>query len=350
MPCIDLHTHILPRTWPDWTTRSGYPGWIHLDHLASGNACMCRSDAGGGVTKFREIEPTCWDPSVRLSQMDKAGVDVQVLSTVPVMFSYWAKAGDAYDLSRLLNDHIAGVCRGSPATSRSGLRRFEGLGTVPMQDPALACRELERCVKALGLRGVQIGTHVEGKNLDEPAIVEVLAHAASLGASVFVHPWDMLAGERMTRYWTPWLVGMPAESALAIASMIFGGIFDALPTLRVCVAHGGGSFPATVGRLSHGRACRPDLFPLASRDPREYLARGDVPARFWVDSLVHDPQVLGLIVSQFSASRVALGSDYPFPLGEESAGLLIRSMERELGATKTAALLGGAAMSFLGMA
>ncbi len=165
---------------------------------------------------FREIESNCWDPAQRLEECDAAGVPVQVLSTVPVMFSYWAKPEHGLDLSRFLNDHLAAVVRGSP-------RRFAGLGTVPMQDVTLAVRELERCVRELGLAGVQIGSHVNGANLGDPALFPVFEAAAELGAAVFVHPWDMLGGARMEKYWLPWLVGMPAEVALAICSLIFCG-------------------------------------------------------------------------------------------------------------------------------
>jgi aminocarboxymuconate-semialdehyde decarboxylase len=184
-PVIDLHTHILPERWPDWTARSGYAGWIELAHERPGCARMQQTLPGGGRQSFREIHANCWDPLTRLNEMDARSVDIQVLSTVPVMFSYWALAPDALDLARLLNDHIAEVCRAHPG-------RFIGLATLPMQDPALACRELERCVNQLGLAGIEIGTHVNGQNLDTPGIEEVLAHAALLNAAVFVHPWDML--------------------------------------------------------------------------------------------------------------------------------------------------------------
>lgn len=339
---IDLHTHILPERWPDWTKRSGYPGWAALEHTKPGCGRMCRTLAGGGRQFFRDVESNLWSADVRRREMAASGVTVQVLSTVPVMFSHWAKARDAYDLHRLLNDHIAGIVASHVAPG-GGVRPFEGLGVLPLQDSELACRELERCVGELGLLGVQIGTHVEGKNLDDPLLRPVLARAAELGASVFVHPWDMLGGERMALYWMPWLVGMPTETTIAIMSMMFGGVLDELPTLRVCFAHGGGSFAGTLGRIEHGFECRRDLFPAAARHPREYLKA----RRFWVDSLVHDAASLRHLIGIMDASRIALGSDYPFPLGENRPGALIESLS-ELSAGDRDLLLSGAAMQFLG--
>ncbi len=322
---IDLHTHILPRAWPDWTAKSGYAGWVSLAHddpgCPVGCARMVQSLPGGGTKFFRDVQPNLWDPGVRLEQMDATGVHAQVLSTVPVMFSTWARAQDAHDLHRLLNDHIAEVCRAEPD-------RFFGLACIPLQDPELACRELSRAVSELGLRGVQIGTHVNGLNLDHPTLRPVLAHAARLDACVFVHPWDMLGGDRLTNYWMPWLVGMPTETTIAIMSVLFAGILDELPDLRLCFAHAGGSFPGTLGRIRHGYQCRRDLFPPAARDPVAYLrdAASGVPARFWVDSLTHDAAALSHIIELFGTSRVALGSDYPFPLGEDRPGELISTL------------------------
>lgn len=349
MQKIDLHTHILPEKWPDWTRKSGYPGWVFLEHHGPGCARMMKSD-GAGAKPFREIDARTWDPRVRLDDMERAGVGAQVLSTVPVMFSYWARAQDAYDLGRLLNDHIAEVVRAHPG-------RFYGLATLPMQDPALACRELERCVKDLGLRGVQIGSHVERPpagpggdwNLDEPAVVQVLACAEAMRACVFVHPWDMMGKEEMPRYFLPWLVGMPAEGSRAICSVIFGGVLERLPGLRIGFAHGGGSFPGTVGRIEHGFQVRPDLCAVGTkRSPRDYLARGSTPARFYVDSLVHDPEALRTILRLMGPERVALGSDYPFPLGEKTPGALIESMADLAPGTRDR-LLSGTAQEFLGL-
>ena len=328
MLTIDLHTHILPRDWPDMQARTGYPGWIRLEHHEPGRAKMLK-----GATCFRQIEANCWDPAVRLRECDAQGVDVQVLSTVPVMFSYWARPQDALDLSRLLNDHLAEVVRAHP-------RRFVGLGTIPLQDPQLACAELERCVRELGLRGVQIGSHVNQWNLDQAELFPVFARAAELGAAVFVHPWDMMGQEQMPKYWLPWLVGMPAETARAICSLIFGGVLERLPGLRVAFAHGGGSWPFTLGRIAHGWQVRPDLCAVDNqRDPREYVGK------FWVDALVHDPAALRFLVELVGARRVALGTDYPFPLGEEPAGSTIRAAGFE--PQVEALLRGGAALELL---
>jgi aminocarboxymuconate-semialdehyde decarboxylase len=347
---IDLHTHILPREWPDLDAKYGYGGFVRLDHY---KPCCARMMIGDRV--FREITDNVWDPKRRIEECDRERISMQVLSTVPVMFSYWAKPADALDLSRRLNDHIAKVVRNHP-------KRFAGLATIPLQDPDLAAIELERCVRELGLRGAQIGTHVDANphsgrvdtlNLDNASFQPVWSAAEQLGAAIFVHPWDMFGKERMPKYWLPWLVGMPAETSLAICSMIFGGVFDRFPKLRVAFAHGGGAFPFTIGRIEHAFHVRPDLVSTENKtNPRKYLARFDhrevIPARFYVDSLVHDAGALRMLLNLFGARRVALGSDYPFPLGEAHPGELIQSM-KELSAKDKSRLFSGTAREFLGM-
>lgn len=328
---VDIHTHILPKDLPRWKEKFGYGGFIQLDHHKPCCARMMKDDG----TFFREIEENCWDGKARIHDCDRDGIDLQVLSTIPVLFSYWTKPQDGYDLSRFLNDHLAGVVREHP-------QRFAGLGTLPMQDSKLAIEELERCRKELGFRGVQIGSHVNGKNLNDPSVVEVLTAAQDLDACVFVHPWDMLGGERTSRYWMPWLVAMPTEVTIAICSMIFGGVFEKLPKLRIAFAHGGGSFPGTLGRIQHGFEARPDICAVDNpHPPKKYLER------IYVDSLVHDPEQLRLLLEVFGEKRIALGTDYPFPLGEETPGRLIEKMD--LSATTKERLLSGTALEWLGM-
>jgi len=326
---IDLHTHILPKSWPDLASRYGYGGWVALEHH---EPCRARMLLDGKV--FREIDENCWLAQRRLEECDRDGVHVQVLSTVPVMFSYWAKPRDTLDLSRILNDQLAETVACYP-------RRFIGLGTVPLQAPDLAVDELTRCVRDLGFPGIQIGTHVGDRNLDDPEIFPVLEAAERLGAAVFVHPWDMLAPERMSKYWLPWLVGMPTETTLAMCSMIFGGVLERLPKLRVGFAHGGGSFAGGFGRIKHGFHARPDLVAVDNPHPPDaYLNR------MYVDSLTHDADALRLLLRLHGADRVALGSDYPFPLGESPPGALISSMP-DIDAATRQRLLHATALEFL---
>jgi aminocarboxymuconate-semialdehyde decarboxylase len=328
---IDVHTHILPETWPDLRERYGYGGWVRMEHHKPCCARMMIDDRF-----FREVEENCWSPEARIRECDHEHVDVQVLSTVPVMFGYWAKPDDAHDLSRMLNDHIASVVERSPS-------HFVGLGTLPMQAPELAVRELERCVGELGMAGIEIGSHINDWNLDEEALFPVYEAAESLGAAIFVHPWDMMGKEKMPRYWLPWLVGMPAETSLAICSILFGGVLERFPNLRFCFAHGGGSFPATIGRIEHGFRVRPDLVQVNTQtEPRDLLPK------LYFDSLVHDPDVLRYMIKLLTPERIMLGSDYPFPLGEHHPGSLIESMD-DLSSEVKEQMLSGTALQWLGL-
>ncbi|MBX3297084.1 MAG: amidohydrolase [Acidobacteria bacterium] len=327
---IDVHTHILPKDIPAWKGRFGYGGFIGLDHYQPCSAHMVRDDG----KQFRDIESNCWDPVKRIEEMDAHGIGVQVLSTVPVMFSYWAKPADCLEVSKFLNDHIADIVTEFPL-------RFVGLGTVPMQEASLAVKELERC-KEVGLAGVQIGTNINQLNLSEPQFLEIFQACEDLGMAVFVHPWEMMGEADMQKYWLPWLVGMPAEVSRAICSLIFSGTLEKCRDLRICFAHGGGAFPATIGRIEHGFNVRPDLCAVDNpHSPRRYLSR------MYFDSLVHEPAKLDYLIKLVGADQVALGTDYPFPLGELEPGKLIESMPYD--DMIKSMLFHGAALNWLGL-
>lgn len=302
---IDSHTHIIPEKMPNWTEKFGYGDFIHLEHHRKGFANMMK-----GTTFFREIEENCWNPTLRITEYQSHKTQVQVVCTIPVMFSYTAKPGDTLTIASFLNDHIAELVEQFP-------KNYVGLGTLPMQDTNLAIKELERC-KKIGLHGIQIGSNINDENLSEARFFPIFEACAKLGMAVLVHPWNMMGEKNMTKYWLPWLVGMPAETTRAICSMIFGGVFERLPDLRVNFAHAGGSFLFTLGRIKHGFDCRPDLVAIDNKtSPEAYLGK------FWVDCITHDHVMLEYVVKMMGPKRVTLGSDYPFPLGDLEIGKFI---------------------------
>jgi aminocarboxymuconate-semialdehyde decarboxylase len=305
---IDIHTHIMPSIMPNWVHKFGYGEFIHLEHRNC-KACMMKGDK-----VFREVDDNCFDAGTRLKEMDETEVTIQVLSTIPVLFNYWAKAKDGYETSRFFNDHIADTVLKTP-------ERFIGIGTVPMQDIDLAIKEMERCVEDLNMPGLEIGSNINGINLSDPSFFPFYEAAEKLGCALFVHPWEMMGEQQMQKYWLPWLVGMPGETSRAICSMIFGGVFEKFPKLRVAFAHGGGSFPLTIGRIEHGFNVRPDLVAIDNPvNPRDHIGK------FWIDSLVHDEKALKYIIDVMGEDTICLGSDYPFPLGEHKPGKLIEGM------------------------
>ena len=302
---IDMHSHILPKTMPNWTQKFGYGKFIHLEPNSDGSANMMQ-----GGQFFRRIVENCWDEQLRIDEYKPYNTQVQVVCTIPVMFSYWAKTADALELSRFLNDHIAELVQRYP-------KNYIGLATIPMQDAEAAILELERA-KAIGHVGIQIGSNINDENLSEEKFFPIFEACARLGMAVMIHPWQMMGFDSMKKYWLPWLVGMPAETSRAACSLIFGGVLERLPELRVCFSHAGGSFLPTLGRIEHGFNCRPDLVAIDNpHNPRTYLGK------FWVDSITHDIDALEYILKIQGSKRVCLGSDYPFQLGDLEIGQFI---------------------------
>ena len=305
---IDIHTHIMPDKMPNWVQKFGYGEFIHLEHRNC-KACMMKGDR-----LFREVEPNCFDATIRMKEMDETSVHMQVLSTIPVLFNYWANAKDALETSKFFNDHIT-------ETVTKNTERFLGIGTVPLQDVEMAIKEMERCITELKMPGLQIGSNINGTNLGDKFFFPFYKRAEELGCALFIHPWEMMGENQMQKYWLPWLVGMPAETSRAICSLIFGGVLAAFPKLRIAFAHGGGSFPLTIGRIEHGYNVRPDLVAVDNAvNPRDYIGK------FWIDSLVHDPHAMKYIIEVMGEDKICLGSDYPFPLGEQHPGKLIEEM------------------------
>jgi aminocarboxymuconate-semialdehyde decarboxylase len=265
--------------------------------------------------------------------MDAEGVDVQVLSPIPVTFAYRFSAHAVLELSQYQNDEIARAVHVAP-------ERFIGLGTVPLQDPALASSEVRRAVTELGLAGVEIGTAIEGKNLDDAALDPFWQTCEHVGAAVFVHPAAVLAPERTSKYRMLYSVGYTTETGIAAAAIVMSGLLDRHPRLRICFAHGGGTFPWLLPKLDQTWNVFDDVKTGTPRKPSE------AAKMLMYDTLTYDTNNLGLLIERVGVDRLVMGTDYPFPLREVPPGTVIdalhniRSEERE-------AMLGQNALRFL---
>ncbi|WP_433191925.1 amidohydrolase family protein [Nocardia sp. CA-107356] len=322
---IDIHTHFVPQWWPD--LGPGQP-WLRLESEREAMIMV-------GSTEFRRIQSDAWDTEIRLAAMDSDGVAAQVVSPTPVFFSYDTPPEQAVKVARIFNDLALEICA-------PGEGRLIPFCQVPLQDPDAACRELDRAVDA-GHAGVEIGNHVGDRDLDDAGVVTFLQHAADRGVPVFVHPWDMPSSPRLDRWMARWLSGMPAETHLSIIAMILGGVFDKVPdSLRICFAHGGGSFAFWLGRFENAWHRRGDLIATSQQPPSAYLRR------FSVDSVVFDPVALRTLVDTLGPTQVMVGSDYPYPLGERPVGQVVHRAEF-LSPPDRTAILSGNARRFLGI-
>ena len=325
-PVVDIHSHFYPDDIPDFSARFGGE-WPGFRHTGPGKGMITL-----GNRDYRPVYEACWNPALRLEEMDRDGVDIQVMCATPLLFAYDKPARQALECARLFNDAALELCRRAPG-------RLKALCQVPLQDIDASCREVSRAMDA-GHLGVQIGNHVGPRNLDDEGLITFLQHCASEGAAVLVHPWDMMAPDRMPKYMLQWLVAMPAETQLSILSLVLSGAFERLPeSLRICFAHGGGSFAFLLGRVENAWRNRDIVREDCPRPPSHYTNR------FCTDSAVFDENALALLVNVMGEERVMLGSDYPFPLGEQRIGSLIKESKAFSAETK-ARLSGGNALEF----
>jgi aminocarboxymuconate-semialdehyde decarboxylase len=298
---IDVHSHYVPKGWPDLG-----PGAPSLRLESERDAVIMLRGR-----EFRRITASSWDASVRLADMATDGIETQVVSPTPVFFSYAADVAQAVRIARIMNDLALEICSPAPG-------RLLPMCQVPLQDPDAACAELDRCLAA-GHVGVEIGNHVGDADLDSAGVVTFLEHAAARGAPVFVHPWDMPGSPRTDRWMAQWLTGMPAETHLSILAMVLGGVFDKVDeSLRICFAHGGGSYPFWLGRVDNAWRRRREVVGTSDYPPSHYNDR------FYVDSVVFDEPALRLLADTLGTDRIVVGSDYPYPLGESPAGGVVR--------------------------
>lgn len=325
-PTIDVHAHLLL---PDVEEAvAGQPGLADaraLDARRNGPAAL----AVNGPMVGQRV-PRLTDVAVRLAAMDAQGVDVQLVSPSPSHYHYWADAQLADRVCRLANEGTAGHCAKAPD-------RLYGLGLVPLQQPELAAELLDDAL-AQGLRGVEISSHAPGRELSDPAYEPFWARAEETGALVFLHPFGCTLDERLDRWYLSNTVGQPTENAVALSHLIFSGVLDRHPGLKLIAAHGGGYLPTHLGRSDHAWRARPDARDCA-REPSSYLKQ------LYFDSLVHDPHVLRELVRAAGAERVLLGSDFPFDMGTEdplgalrAAGLPDPDFHAVRGATAAALL------------
>lgn len=324
---IDIHAHLFPRITRELAADADPRAPWLADHGDGTGHIMV------GDQRFRPVEAALWDAAARLEWMEACGIDVQLVCATPVMFGYAWDAARAASWSARMNDQALAFCA-------ADARRLKALAQVPLQAIDAACREVTRA-RDSGHVGVQIGNHIGAKCLDDPGILDFLRHCAAEAMPVLIHPWDMMGDARMQRWMLPWLVAMPAETQLGILSLILSGAFERLPrTLQLVFAHGGGSFAWLLGRVDNAWRHRDIVRADCPKLPSSYCDR------FNVDSAIFDPTALRLLVERMGRERVLLGTDAPFPLGEQQPGALVEATFGDDDDTRERILAGNAARIF----
>jgi aminocarboxymuconate-semialdehyde decarboxylase len=328
---IDMHSHFFPpisRGLAASVDRERAP-WLKIDASGQTGQIML------GDAPFRPVTRALWDADFRVTELDAQGVQLQVVCATPVMFGYAWDAARAAEWATQMNEQALAFCARQP-------RRLKALAQVPLQDLKLACAEASRALRA-GCIGVQIGNHLGDKDLDHEQLVDFLIHCADNRIPVLVHPWDMMGAGRMKKWMLPWLVAMPAETQLGMVSLILSGALERIPeSLNICFAHGGGSFAYLLGRVDNAWKHRDIVRADCPQLPSSYARR------FHVDSAVFDPGALRLLTEVMGVDRVMLGSDFPFPLGEQRIGSLVGDAST-LSAVDRQKMLRGNAEAFFGL-
>lgn len=298
---VDIHSHFFPRIDQAEAARLDpeRAPWLQVNGR--------EGQIMQGNKHFRPVQDVLWDADRRVESLDEQSIDIQVMCATPVMFGYEQPIERALPWAQLMNDKALEMVANVPD-------RLKVLAQVPLQDIDASCREASRAMKN-GHVGVQIGNHAGPKDMDNEGLITFLQHCANEGIPLLVHPWDMMTDGRMKRWMLPWLVSMPAETQLAILSLILSGAFERIPkSLRVCFAHGGGSFAYLLGRVDNAWRYRDIVRENCPALPSSYTDR------FYVDSLVFNDDGLRFLADVVGSDRVMLGSDAPFPLGEQSIG------------------------------
>ncbi|MFC3040483.1 amidohydrolase family protein [Virgibacillus xinjiangensis] len=324
---IDFHTHIISEEFLNLAEKYGDDRWPVLE-----KTCDCGAKIMIKGKNFREITNHAWDADERIKDMDKEGIDIQVLSPIPVTFSYWADPEQGLEMARFQNDFISSTVSEHPT-------RLMGLGTVPLQDVDAAIEEMERAINELGLKGIEIGSNVNGKNLDDPELERFFKAANDKKIPLFVHPWQTVGKERMPRHNFMYMVGMPSETALAAGSIIMSGMLDRYPDLKICFAHGGGSLPYLLPRMDKGWTVWPQI--RKTEHPPSHYAK-----QLYYDSLVYEEDNLQFMIDKFGVDQIIAGSDYPFLLREAPSGKVVDRVD-SLNEEEKAKIHGLNALKFL---
>ena len=327
---VDTHTHFLPES----AVGPAHAGERWHGIQFSRNARGKITSSVGSISQEIPWPTPLETPDARIGSLDERRVDVHLVSISPTMYWYGLSAEDARAFARQTNDDLAKVVASHPD-------RYVGLGYLPLQDTAGSVAELERCVRDLNMPGVRVGTYVNGQDWDSAELLPVLQAAEQLGAVIYFHPARGRADSWLKKYHLNNVIGNPLETAMALACLIFGGVFDRLPTLKTCFAHSGGYGVLGIGRMNHGHEVRPEATGI-EKLPSDYVKA------CWFDTITHNERALRYIVDTVGASQVVLGSDYPADMGEPYPVDWIETMT-SLTAEEKTAILGGNAVGLFGL-